>query len=98
MNFPVRPLQDRIVVQRDRAASMSAGGIEIPAGAREAAVRGEIIAVGPGWTAPNGKVEAMHLKVGQQVMFGHHAGVEIDVDGMKYLVMREEDVYGVIEE
>lgn len=93
----IRPLHDRVVVKRMEEARTSAGGIVIPDSATEKPARGEIIAVGKGKVAENGDVRALDVKVGDVVLFGKFAGTEVKVDGDEVLIMREDDIMGVIE-
>ncbi len=93
----IRPLHDRVVVKRMEEARTSAGGIVIPDSATEKPARGEIIAVGKGKIAENGDVRALDVKVGDIVLFGKFAGTEVKVDGDEVLIMREDDIMGVIE-
>lgn len=93
----IRPLQDRVIVRRMEEERTSAGGIVIPDSATEKPSRGEILAVGNGKVLDNGETRALDLKVGDIVLFGKYAGTEVKVDGEELLVMREEDVIGVIE-
>lgn len=93
----LRPLQDRIIVKRLEEESMTAGGLYIPDTAKEKPQKGEIIAVGKGKITDDGKVIPVDLKVGDKVLFGKYAGTEIKIDGADYLIMREDDILGVIE-
>lgn len=93
----IRPLHDRVVVKRMEEERTTAGGIVIPDSATEKPSRGEIIAVGKGKVADNGEVRALDVKVGDKVLFGKYAGTEIKVDGEEVLIMREDDIIGVIE-
>jgi chaperonin GroES len=93
----LRPLQDRIIVKRLEEENVTAGGILIPDTAKEKPQRGEIVAVGKGKTADDGKLIPMDVKVGDKVLFGKYAGTEIKMDGTDYLIMREDDILGVIE-
>ncbi|MHC1696551.1 MAG: co-chaperone GroES [Geobacteraceae bacterium] len=93
----LRPLQDRIIVKRLEEESMTAGGLYIPDTAKEKPQKGEIIAVGKGKITEDGKVIPVDLKVGDKVLFGKYAGTEIKIDGADYLIMREDDILGVIE-
>ncbi|MBP1752805.1 MAG: molecular chaperone GroES [Geobacteraceae bacterium] len=93
----LRPLQDRIIVKRLEEENVTAGGILIPDTAKEKPQRGEIVAVGKGKTADDGKLIPMDVKVGDKVLFGKYAGTEIKIDGTDYLIMREDDILGVIE-
>ncbi|WP_127475560.1 co-chaperone GroES [Sulfurivermis fontis] len=93
----IRPLHDRVIVRRKEEERMSAGGIVIPDSATEKPIQGEVIAVGKGKILENGEVRALDVKVGDKVLFGKYAGTEVKVDGETLLVMREEDLMGVIE-
>ncbi len=93
----LRPLQDRIIVKRLEEESKTAGGILIPDTAKEKPQRGEIIAVGKGKLTEDGKVLPVDVKTGDKVLFGKYAGTEIKIDGEDYLIMREDDILGVIE-
>ena len=93
----IRPLHDRVIVKRLDSERTTASGIVIPETAAEKPDQGEILAVGPGKRDENGKIISMDVKVGQRVLFGKYAGQAIKVDGKEVLVMREEDIMGVIE-
>jgi chaperonin GroES len=93
----IRPLHDRIIVERLEEESKTAGGLIIPDTAKEKPQKGKIIAVGKGKVTEDGKVLGMDVKVGDQVLFGKYAGTEIKVEGKEYLMMREDDILGVIE-
>lgn len=90
-----RPLQDKILVQPLEAPSTTKGGIIIPDGAKEKPVRGEVIAVGPGKTLPNGRVQEMDIKKGDVVIYGQYAGTEIEVDGAKLRIVSYDDCHAV---
>jgi chaperonin GroES len=92
-----RPLHDRVLVRRIEAEEKTAGGIIIPDSAKEKPSEGEIVAVGSGTRAEDGKVTPLDVKAGDTVLFGKYAGQEIKIDGSEYLIMREEEVLGVIE-
>jgi chaperonin GroES len=95
----VRPLRDRIIVERVEEETKTAGGLIIPDTAKkEKPQRGEVIAVGNGKRTEEGKVLKLDVKVGDQVLFGKYSGNEIKIDGKEYLMMREDDILGVIEE
>ncbi|MDR3502675.1 MAG: co-chaperone GroES [Legionella sp.] len=93
----IRPLHDRVVVRRMEEERTTAGGIVIPDSATEKPMRGEIIAVGAGKALENGDMRALAVKVGDIVLFGKYSGTEIKLDGIEYVVMREDDIMGVIE-
>jgi len=93
----LRPLQDRILVQRVEEETTTKGGIIIPDTAKEKPAEGKVSAVGNGKVGDDGKRVPLELKKGDRVLFGKYAGTEVKVDGDEYLIMREEDVLGVIE-
>jgi len=92
----VRPLHDRVLVKRMNEEEKSKGGIIIPDTAKEKPAQGEIIAVGQGRVGEDGKVRPLDVKKGDKVLFGKYAGTEIKIDGDEFLMMREEDILGVI--
>jgi chaperonin GroES len=93
----IRPLHDRVVVRRMEEERTSAGGIVIPDSAAEKPIQGEIIAIGNGKIMDNGDHRSLDVKVGDRVLFGKYSGTEVKLDGEEFLVMREEDIMGVIE-
>jgi chaperonin GroES len=93
----IRPLHDRVIVKRLEEERKTASGIVIPDSATEKPDQGEIIAVGKGKVADDGKVRPLDVKVGDRVLFGKYAGQTVKVDGEELLVMREEDLMGVVE-
>jgi chaperonin GroES len=93
----IRPLHDRVIVKRLEEERKTASGIVIPDTAAEKPDTGEIIAVGTGKILDDGKVRALEVKTGDKVLFGKYSGQTVKVDGVEYLVMREEDLMGVIE-
>jgi chaperonin GroES len=93
----IRPLHDRVIVKRLEEVRTTASGIVIPDTATEKPDQGEVIAVGPGKKDESGKVIALDVKVGDKVLFGKYAGQAVKVDGQELLVMREEDLMGVVE-
>jgi chaperonin GroES len=93
-----RPLHDRVVVTRIDAEDKTAGGIIIPDTAKEKPSEGEVISVGRGGRDEAGKVIPIDLKVGDRVLFGKWSGTEIKIDGVEYLIMKESDIMGVIEQ
>jgi chaperonin GroES len=93
-----RPLHDRVVVKRIDAEEKSAGGIIIPDTAKEKPSQGEIIAVGPGGRDESGKLVPLDVQVGNRVLFGKWSGTEVKIDGVEYLIMKESDIMGVLEE
>ena len=93
-----RPLHDRVVVKRIDAEAKTAGGIIIPDTAKEKPSEGEIIGVGPGGRDENGKLIPMDLKTGDRVLFGKWSGTEVKIDGVDYLIMKESDIMGVLDQ
>ena len=93
----IRPLHDRVIVKRLEEERKTASGIVIPDAAAEKPDQGQILAVGPGKRDENGKHVAVDVKVGDRVLFGKYAGQGVKVDGQELLVMREEDIMGVVE-
>jgi len=93
----IRPLHDRIIVERIEEETKTAGGIIIPDSAKEKPQEGKVIAVGKGKMTEDGKVLALDVKVGDKVLFGKYAGTEIKIAGKEFLMMREDDVLGVVE-
>lgn len=93
----IRPLHDRVIVKRVEAERTTASGIVIPDTAGEKPDQGEVLAVGPGKRDDNGKQIALDVKVGDRVLFGKYAGQAVKVDGQEVLVMREEDIMGVLQ-
>ena len=95
MNF--RPLHDRVVVRRIESEEKTKGGIIIPDTAKEKPQEGEVIAVGPGARAENGKVNPLDVKAGDRVLFGKWSGTEVKLDGQDLLIMKESDIMGIVE-
>ena len=93
-----RPLHDRVVVRRIDAEEKSAGGIIIPDTAKEKPSQGEVIAVGPGGRDENGKLIPIDVKAGDVVLFGKWSGTEVKIDGVEYLIMKESDIMGVLDQ
>ncbi len=93
----IRPLHDRVIVRRKEEDRKSAGGIVIPDSATEKPIRGEVIATGNGKILENGEIRPLDVKAGDEVLFGKYSGTEVKIDGEELLVMREEDIMGVIE-
>jgi chaperonin GroES len=92
----IRPLHDRVVVKRMEEERTSAGGIVIPDSAAEKPQKGEVVAVGNGKVTDSGEMRALDVKVGDQVLFGKYSGTEIKIDGEDVLIMKEEDILGVL--
>ncbi len=93
-----RPLHDRVVVKRIEAEEKTAGGIIIPDTAKEKPQQGEIVSVGPGGRDESGKLIPIDVKPGDRVLFGKWSGTEVKLDGVEYLIMKESDLMGVIDE
>ena len=93
----IRPLHDRVIVKRLESETKTAGGIVIPDSAAEKPVQGKIVAVGKGKILEDGTVRALDVKVGDKILFGKYSGQTVKVKGDELLVMREEDIMGVIE-
>jgi chaperonin GroES len=93
----IRPLHDRVIVKRMEEERKTASGIVIPDTATEKPDQGEVVSVGPGKRDDSGKLIEMGLKVGDRVLFGKYAGQTVKMDGQELLVMREEDIMGVVE-
>jgi chaperonin GroES len=92
----IRPLHDRVVVRRLEQEQKSAGGIVIPDNAAEKPDQGEVVAVGNGKILEDGKVRPLDVKVGDRILFGKYSGQSVKVEGTEYLVMREDDIMGVV--
>jgi chaperonin GroES len=93
----LRPLQDRILVQRVKEEEKSKGGIIIPDTAKEKPIEGRVIAAGTGKLSEEGNRIALEVKKGDRILFGKYSGTEVKIEGEEYLIMREDDVFGVIE-
>ena len=96
MASKIRPLQDRVIVKRVAEEEKTKGGIIIPDTAKEKPVEGEIIAVGPG-KVEDGKHVSLSVKAGDRILFGKYAGTEVKLDGVEHLILREDDILGVLE-
>ena len=98
MAMKIRPLQDRVIVKRiEEEAEKTKGGIIIPDTAKEKPQQGKIIAAGKGKVNDDGKLTPLDVKVGDRILFGKYSGSEIKLDGEEHLIMREEDILGVVE-
>ena len=93
----IRPLQDRIIVKRLEEETKTKGGIIIPDTAKEKPAEGKVVAVGNGKVADDGKRIALEIKTGDRILFGKYSGTEVKIEGEEFLIMREDDVLGVIE-
>jgi len=94
--FSIKPLHEKVVVERSDAETKSAGGILIPDSAKEKPMRGTVIAVGPGRVLDSGEVKALDVKKGDKVLFGGYAGSEVKLDGKDYLIVNESEIFAVI--
>ena len=97
MAIRMKPLQDRVIVQRLEEEEKTAGGIIIPDSAKEKPQQGKVVAVGPGKVLEGGTKVELTVKDGDTVLFGKYAGSEVKLDGEEYLIMREDDILGIIE-
>ena len=93
----IRPLHDRVLVRRLESDKTTAGGIVIPDSAAEKPMEGEVVSVGNGKLLDNGELRALEVKAGDKILFGKYSGTEVKVDGEELIVMREDDIMGVIE-
>ena len=93
----IRPLQDRILVKRIEAEETTAGGIIVPDTAKEKPQEGKVVAVGKGKIRDDGKLQKLDVKKGDRVLFGKFAGTEVTLDGTEHLIIREDDVLGIVE-
>ncbi len=94
----IRPLQDRVIVKRIEEEEKTAGGIIIPDTAKEKPQEGEVVAVGRGKAGDDGKITPLDVKVSDRVLFGKYAGTEIALDGEDHIIMREDDILGIVEQ
>jgi chaperonin GroES len=97
MTMKLRPLQDRILVQRVAEETTTKGGIIIPDTAKEKPAEGKVVAVGNGKVGDDGKRIALEIKKGDRILFGKYSGTEVKIEGEEHLIMREDDVLGVID-
>ncbi|MBL4635424.1 MAG: co-chaperone GroES [Kofleriaceae bacterium] len=93
----IRPLHDRVIVQRLEGDTMTAGGLIIPDTAKEKPVQGKVIAVGAGKRDKAGKIHALDISEGDRVLFSKYSGTEVKIDGEEHLIMREDDILAVVE-
>ena len=93
----IRPLHDRIIVKRVEEEEKTKGGIIIPDTAKEKPMEGKVIAIGKGKILEDGKVQALDVKVGDRILFGKYSGTEVKIEDEEHLIMREDDILGVIE-
>ena len=93
----IRPLHDRVLVRRLESDKKTAGGIVIPDSAAEKPMEGEVVSVGNGKLLDNGELRALDVKAGDKILFGKYSGTEVKVDGEELIVMREDDIMGIVE-
>jgi chaperonin GroES len=93
----IRPLQDRVIVKRVAEDEKTKGGIIIPDTAKEKPIEGKVVAVGKGKVREDGKLQPLDVKKGDRVLFGKYAGTDVKIEGEEHLIMREDDILGVIE-
>jgi chaperonin GroES len=97
VHLKIRPLQDRILVRRLEAEQRTKGGIIIPDSAKEKPIEGQVVAVGSGKANDKGEVRPVDVKVGDKILFGKYSGTEVKIENEEHLIIREEDILGVIE-
>jgi chaperonin GroES len=97
MSSKIRPLQDRVILKRVKEEEKSKGGIIIPDTAKEKPIEGEVLAVGNGKILEDGTVRKIDVKVGDRVLFGKYSGTEVKIDGEDHLIVREDDILGIVE-
>ena len=93
----IRPLQDSVIVKRGEEEQKTRGGIIIPDTAKEKPIEGQVVAVGKGKIGEDGKLIKLDVKAGDRILFSKYAGTEVKIDGVEHLIMREDDILGVIE-
>ena len=96
MSIKIKPLNDRIVISREAEEHKSPGGIVIPDNATEKPIKGEVVAIGRGKLLDNGEIQKPEVKIGDKVLFGKYSGTEVKLDNKEYVIMREEDIMGII--
>lgn len=96
MNVNFTPLKDRVLIKRRDQEDRSPGGIIIPDTAKEKPIEGEVLAVGPGIRDDNGTIHSLDVKVGDRVLFGKWGGTEIKLEGQEYIVLKEQDIMGIL--
>ena len=97
MAIKLKPLADRVVVKQVEAEEKTASGIVLPDTAKEKPTRGKVVAVGPGKLDDNGKPMELSVRVGNEVFYGKYSGTDVEVDGEKFVILRESDILGVLE-
>ncbi|MGQ9797769.1 MAG: co-chaperone GroES [Ignavibacterium sp.] len=95
-DFKIKPLADRVIIKPAEAEEKTAGGIILPDTAKEKPIEGTVVAVGPGRITDEGKLIKLEVKVGDRVLYGKYSGTEITIEGEGYLIMRESDIFGII--
>jgi len=93
----LKPLQDRVIVKQSEAEEKTASGILLPDAAKEKPTKGKVVAAGPGKRDENGKLHALDVKAGDQVYYGKYSGTDVEVNGEKFVILRESDILGVLE-
>jgi len=93
----VKPLQDRVLVKRFEEETKTAGGIIIPDNHKEKPAKGEVVSVGTGYRNNDGSVRALDVKTGDQILFSKYAGTEVKVDGKDFIIMKEDEILGIIQ-
>ena len=96
-NMKLKPLADRVIVKQTEAEEKTASGIYLPDAAKEKPTRGKVIAVGPGKLDDNGKPMELGVRVGDEVYYGKYSGTDVEVNGEKFVILRESDLLGVLE-
>ncbi len=97
MALKLKPLQDRVIVKQNQAEEKTASGILLPDSAKEKPTKGKVISVGPGKLDDNGKPMELSVRVGDQVIYGKYSGTDVEVEGEKFVILRESDILGVVE-
>jgi chaperonin GroES len=95
-DFKIKPLADRVIVKPAEAEEKTSGGIILPDTAKEKPIEGTVVAVGPGKVGEDGKLIKMEVKVGDRVLYGKYSGTEVTIGGEEYLIMRESDIFGIV--
>ena len=93
----VKPLQDRVLIKRLEEETTTAGGIIIPDNSKEKPAQGEVVSVGSGYRANDGSFQALEVKVGDKVLFGKYSGSEVKVEGSDFLIMKEDEILGILQ-
>src|SRR5687768_7282209 len=96
-DMAIRPLHDRVLVQRVKEDEKTKGGIIIPDTAKEKPIEGKVVAVGNGKVLEDGKVRPLQVKKGDRILFGKYSGTEVKIDGEEHLILREDDILGIVE-